>query len=702
MIFGFSATQQVRVPSVSTSRYNLKTAAFLDVVARFFAADLAGDFVSNKIPLPIGMHSAGKQSDAVAPMLSAALTKAGGEGAPVYPRGIEKLNDTADPVALMRNALSGQTDQNGAIILAGQPANLLAIMANPDARTWPAKKVRVLSIAAGRFTDGPADPIVRADVAGFRKLLAEWPTRIVMAGTELNDALPFPGSSLDAVAAWAPNHPVVDAYRAYKPMPYDAPTQALAAVLSTVSPEDNYFELSEPGTITVLDNGRTRFTPTPTGRHHYLIVRPEQKERVLETYVKLITTQPPPPPQRGRRGGQPPPPQTPPPQTPPPARGRGAAAPLILLAATAASLMLGAPARISGQADEFDTVVRPVLTQTCVQCHGDARPAGGMSVTGLTSADTLAQHREVWEAILRRLRAGDMPPAGTRRPDPAQMLAMTGYIERTFDRLDASAKPDPGRMAAHRLNRTEYTNTIRDLLGVHFRAEKDFPADDSSDGFDNIGDVLTVSPLLMERYMSAAERIARWAISTEIPAKPLEVAYLARENRIRRLGPSTIEAEHRVEFPGEYIVRFGLPGERLSIDGFEAAPVTLGLWMDGKLLSTQIAETKPSGLVYFNPYSEEEVRLHLPEGDHVFRAGFIDDGFVKMLAPDERIKPQGEQVFRRHHVHRSVSLDGREGQPEEDSDLRPGSRAARASNRSSPTWRGARIGGLPRGVRSIR
>ena len=140
------------------------------------------------------------------------------------------------------------------------------------------------------------------------------------------------------------------------------------------------------------------------------------------------------------------------------------------------------------------------------------------------------------------------------------MSAMTGYIERAFERADASAKPDPGRMTAHRLNRNEYTNTIRDLLGVQFRADKDFPADDSSDGFDNIGDVLTVSPLLMERYMSAAERIARWAISTEIPAKPLEVGYLARESRIRRLDRSTIEAEHRVEFAGEYIVRFGLPG----------------------------------------------------------------------------------------------------------------------------------------------
>ena len=634
MLFGFAALQQVRVPSVSTSRYNLKNAAFLDVVARFFAADLAGDFVANKIPLPIGMASAGKPADVAPPMVSAVLTKTGVDGKPVYARGIEKLNDTADPVALMRNAMTGQVDQNGAVILAGPPTNLLSLMANADARNWPAKKVRVLSIAGGRFDGNGADPQIRADVPGFRKLLAEWPTRIVMAGAELNDALPFPWASLDAIASWAPNHPVVDAYRAVKPGAYDGPSQALAAVLSTVSPDEQFFDLSEPGTITILDNGRTRFTPAAGGRHHYLLARAEQKSRVLETYVKLITTQPPPPPARGRRG-QPPPP-TPPPQTPP-ARGRGAAgaAPILLLGAAAVSLMLGAPARVIGQADEFDTVVKPVLAQTCIQCHGEQRPAGGMSVAGLTSGDSLVHDRDAWEAILHRLRAGDMPPPGTRRPDPAQMAAMTAYIEKAFERVDATLKPDPGRMTAHRLNRNEYTNTIRDLLGVRFRAEKDFPADDSSDGFDNIGDVLTVSPLLMERYLSAGERIARWAMSTEIPSKPLEVGYLDRERRIRRLDRSTIEAEHRVEFPGEYIVRFGLPGERPPVEGFDAAPVTLALWMDGQLLATQSIETKPSGLVYFNPYSEEEFRLFLPEGDHVFRAAFVDDGFVKMLPETE-------------------------------------------------------------------
>src|SRR5687768_10461597 len=619
MLFGLSALQQVRIASLTTSRFSLQSAAFLDAAARFFAASATapsadGDLVRTRPPMPIGMASTGKQSDVMPAMLTAALTKTGPDGKPAYPRGIEKLNDTADPIALMRNALTAQVDQNGAVVLAGASTNLNGLMVLPGGKEWAAKKARVLAIAAGRFEGNNADPIVRGDVAGYRKLLAEWPGRIVMAGTELNEALPFPAAALDSIAAWASNHPVVDAVRALKPPPKDLPIQALAAVLYAVHPEDNYFALSEPGTITIIDNGRTRFTASPGGRHHYLIARPEQKERVLDTYVKLITTQPPPPPARGRRGG---------------------AAALMIGAAIGASLILS-PARISGQSDEFDTAVRPVLSQTCANCHGDARPQGGMSVTGLMSAESLVQHRDVWEAILRRLRAGDMPPSGSRRPDAAHLTAMTGYIERAFDRADALVKRDPGRMTAHRLNRAEYANTIRDLLGVRFRAERDFPADDSADGFDNIGDVLTVSPLLMERYLSAADRISGWALATgNLPAKPLEIGYLAREQRIRRPDRSTIEAEHRVEFAGEYIVRFGLPGERPPIEGFEAAPVTLGLWMDGALIATQSIETKPSGLVYFNPYSEEEFRLFLPEGDHVFRAGFIDDGFVEMLPANE-------------------------------------------------------------------
>src|SRR6185436_14660796 len=118
-------------------------------------------------------------------------------------------------------------------------------------------------------------------------------------------------------------------------------------------------------------------------------------------------------------------------------------------------------------------------------------------------------------------------------------------------------------------------------------------------------------------------RIARWAIATEIPAKPIEVDYRARDRKIARVDRSTIEAEHRVEFAGDYTVRIGLPGERPKVDGQDAAPVKLGLWMDGVLLASKTVETKPSTLVYFDPYSEEELRVPLAEGDHVFRAGFI-------------------------------------------------------------------------------
>ena len=111
-----------------------------------------------------------------------------------------------------------------------------------------------------------------------------------------------------------------------------------------------------------------------------------------------------------------------------------------------------------------------------------------MNVEEIASPESLVKQREVWEKVLRRLRAGDMPPAGAPRPAKAQLDAMTGYIERAFDRADASIPQDPGRVTARRLDRTEYTNTIRDLLGVRFRAEKYFPADDSGDGFDNIGE----------------------------------------------------------------------------------------------------------------------------------------------------------------------------------------------------------------------
>jgi hypothetical protein len=114
----------------------------------------------------------------------------------------------------------------------------------------------------------------------------------VTAGVEVGEALPFPGSSIEKDFAWSTAHPVVDAYRAFHAMPYDAPSWAMAAVLYAVHPQDNYFQLSDPGTITVLDDGRTRWTPAAGGKHRYLIADPAQKERVIHTYTEIASLKP--------------------------------------------------------------------------------------------------------------------------------------------------------------------------------------------------------------------------------------------------------------------------------------------------------------------------------------------------------------------------------------------------------------------------
>jgi Protein of unknown function (DUF1592)/Protein of unknown function (DUF1588)/Protein of unknown function (DUF1587)/Protein of unknown function (DUF1585)/Protein of unknown function (DUF1595) len=292
------------------------------------------------------------------------------------------------------------------------------------------------------------------------------------------------------------------------------------------------------------------------------------------------------------------------------------------------ALLLSASGALAAQI--FQTAVQPVITKTCTPCHNAQLASGGMNVAGFTKPESLSTDRPGWERILDRVRAGEMPPKFV--PRPPELDAAVAFVQGEFEKADRNTRPDPGRVTARRLSRAEYSNTIRDLLAVDFRAEKSFPTDDLGNGFDNIGDVLTISPLLMEKYLSSAAKIAARAVGADpLPEKPLELQLAFKDRKVRRVDPSTIEGAGRLEFDGDYVVRFGLQGQR----GEDAKPVKLGFWMDGKLLATIAAETKPSGLVYFEPFSEEQIRLYLPEGDHVFRAGFIDDDFVKGLTPKE-------------------------------------------------------------------
>src|SRR5215470_19315981 len=178
----------------------------------------------------------------------------------------------------------------------------------------------------------------------------------------------------------------------------------------------------------------------------------------------------------------------------------------------AAVALRGSQAQRAQGRSDFEKAVLPFLVENCYACHNERRKSGELNLEQFKTAASMIQQRETWEHVLQKLQAGEMPPKGAPRPDPAEQKAVISWVEREFDRADRMAKPDPGRVTARRLNRAEYNNTVRDLLGVHFIAQSEFPPDDTGYGFDNIGDVLTVSPALMEKYLFAAERIASRAV----------------------------------------------------------------------------------------------------------------------------------------------------------------------------------------------
>ena len=154
--------------------------------------------------------------------------------------------------------------------------------------------------------------------------------------------------------------------------------------------------------------------------------------------------------------------------------------------------------------------VQKTVATYCVTCHNDKLKTGGLALDRPDLAD-VAAHADVWEKVIRKVRTGMMPPAGVPRPNAAERDELLSSLVATLDRA-ARTNPNPGRPLVHRLNRTEYTNAIRDLLAVDVDVSTMLPADDSSAGFDNNADVLGVSPVLLESYLTAAERISALAL----------------------------------------------------------------------------------------------------------------------------------------------------------------------------------------------
>ncbi len=204
-----------------------------------------------------------------------------------------------------------------------------------------------------------------------------------------------------------------------------------------------------------------------------------------------------------------------------------------------------------------------MLRTYCFGCHNSTTKSGGLALTELDTA-SIPQNARTWEAVIRKLRVGMMPPPNMPKPPKSQLDGFTAWLENTLEAA-AEASPYPGRATVHRLNRAEYANAIRDLLDLEIDASGLLPADDESSGFDNIADVLRVSPSLMERYLSASWNISRLAVGNP-SVTPATHVYrvrpdLSQDQHIAGLPPGTrggILVRHNFPADGEYVIKVRL------------------------------------------------------------------------------------------------------------------------------------------------
>jgi hypothetical protein len=238
-----------------------------------------------------------------------------------------------------------------------------------------------------------------------------------------------------------------------------------------------------------------------------------------------------------------------------------------------------------------------LVQKSCVGCHNASVKSGDVDLKTLSGNGKTFEHdRLIWEKVLEKLKLKQMPPPGLPQPPAALSTAAMAWLEGEFARQDKLIKPDAGRVSARRLNRAEYNNTIRDLLGVDIRPADSFPADTAAFGFDNISDALIMSSALLENYLEAADRSVRWALHGPEKRKPAAVHYSApvRLNQSRGTngmpkdpnnydltGLSTLHSfhvMHRFAAHGEYSFKLTLNGHRPN----QSEPAHPALFVDGK------------------------------------------------------------------------------------------------------------------------
>ena len=290
MLFKYIDSEKIDLLGISTNKRDDGSLEYIDALTTWYGyPDIPLGYVEN------GVDSRGGENYAYK-----AMQVKDKNGNPAFAESHSSDGFAIPSVELYRRLLSEQPDSSVTVVSVGFSTNLAALLDSKSDSISPltgrelvGKKVKSLVVMAGNIINPQHSEFnVNRDIPAAQKVFGEWPNEIIVSPWELGEEIKYTASSIENDFNWTEIHPVVEGYKAFMPMPYDRQTWDLTAVLYAVEGPEGYFTVSEPGTITVNDNGGTIWTDDPNGRMHYLKCDKQQQDNILKHFIGLITSKP--------------------------------------------------------------------------------------------------------------------------------------------------------------------------------------------------------------------------------------------------------------------------------------------------------------------------------------------------------------------------------------------------------------------------
>ena len=279
--------------------------------------------------------------------------------------------------------------------------------------------------------------------------------------------------------------------------------------------------------------------------------------------------------------------------------------------------------------EEYEKKIQPLIEKYCSGCHSGAEAESGLAFSNFADAKSVFRQRRIWEKVAVRIDIADMPPADSPQPSPEDRKTLTSWIQSTLNDIDCGKTPNPGSVTLRRINRYEYRNSIRDLFNIDYEPALGFPGDDVGYGFDNIADVLTLPPLLMDKYLTAAEEISRKVIiapsTGPVYNSPRKISQLTAESGGKFEGDRFVFSsngkapfEEQAPWTGRYTLELGMAGSAA-----EGRYPKVVISVDGKKVEELTVKTD-------TPNNPEAFRipLKLRAGKRLLEIAFVNDHYI--------------------------------------------------------------------------